>query len=180
MSQICVYCGSSCGLDQAFAESAERLAQALLQRKAGLIYGGAQIGLMGVVANAVIAGGGKVVGVIPESLCQDEICHDGLSRLEVVPSMHARKERMIALADGLVALPGGLGTLEELFEALTWSQLNFHSKPCGLLNVRGYFDYLLEFMDHSVEQGFMKREHRNLLIVDSDPVCLVDAILKHC
>ena len=119
----------------------------MLNHRIGLVYGGAQIGLMGVLADAVIAGGGEVIGVIPESLLDEEVVHRGLTTLEVVPSMHVRKQRMIELADAMVALPGGLGTLEELFEALTWAQLRFHQKPCGVLNVQGYFDGLLQCLD---------------------------------
>lgn len=154
------------------------MAAAMLRLDVGLIYGGAQIGLMGVVADAVLAGGGEVIGVIPESLKQDEVAHQGLTCLEVVPSMHHRKARMIELADAMVALPGGLGTLEEMFEALSWAQLRLHSKACGLLNVEGYFDSLVSFLDNAVEQGFISSEHRDLAIVDRDPDRLLTTLLR--
>ena len=154
------------------------MAAAMLRLDVGLIYGGAQIGLMGVVADAVLAGGGEVIGVIPESLKQDEVAHQGLTSLEVVPSMHHRKARMIDLADAMVALPGGLGTLEEMFEALSWAQLRLHSKACGLLNVEGYFDSLVSFLDNAVEQGFISSEHRDLAIVDRDPDRLLSTLLR--
>ena len=144
----------------------------------GLIYGGAQIGLMGVVADAVLAGGGEVIGVIPDALTLDEVAHQGLTSLEVVPSMHHRKARMIELADAMVALPGGLGTLEELFEVLSWAQLRLHTKPCGLLNIHGYFDPLLHFLDNAVEQGFISSEHRDLAVVDEDPDRLLTTLLR--
>ena len=133
---------------------------------------------MGVVADAVLAGDGEVVGVIPESLMQNDVVHRSLTRLEVVASMHARKRRMIELSDALVALPGGLGTLDELFEALTWAQLQFHHKPCGLLNVRGYFNGLLGFLDGAVEQGFLSQQHRCLPLVESDPDQLIEMVLQ--
>ena len=133
---------------------------------------------MGVLADAMLAGGGDVIGVIPRALMDSEVAHTGLSRLEVVESMHIRKARMMELADAMVALPGGLGTLEELFEALTWAQLRFHSKPCGLLNVRGYFDPLLTFLDGALEEGFISAENRRLVSVESSPAQLLDVLLK--
>ena len=154
------------------------MSAAMLRLDVGLIYGGAQIGLMGVVADAVLAGGGEVIGVIPESLMQAEVAHQGLTSLEVVPSMHHRKARMIELADAMVALPGGLGTLEEMFEALSWAQLRLHSKPCGLLNVQGYFDPLERFLDNAVEHGFISPEHRDLAMVDGDPDRLLTTLLR--
>ena len=154
------------------------MAAAMLRLDVGLIYGGAQFGLMGVVADAVLAGGGEVIGVIPESLMQAEVAHQGLTSLEVVPSMHHRKARMIELADAMVALPGGLGTLEEMFEALSWAQLRLHSKACGLLNVQGYFDPLVRFLDNAVEHGFVSPEHRDLAMVDEDPDRLLTTLLR--
>ena len=152
----------------------------MLNHRIGLVYGGAQIGLMGVLADAVIAGGGEVIGVIPESLLDEEVVHRGLSTLEVVPSMHVRKQRMIELADAMVALPGGLGTLEELFEALTWAQLRFHQKPCGVLNVQGYFDGMLQCLDTAVAQGFLATEHRSLALIESEAEVLVQALIQRC
>ena len=176
MQRLCVYCGSRSGNDSRFRDAAEALAAAMLRQKIGLVYGGAQLGLMGVLADAVLAGGGEVIGVIPESFMLEEVAHAGLTSLEVVPSMHQRKQRMIELADAMVALPGGLGTLEELFEALTWAQLRFHSKPCGLLNVQGYFDALLSFLDGAVQQGFLSLENRDLAVVDVDPERLLTTL----
>ena len=152
----------------------------MLNHRIGLVYGGAQIGLMGVLADAVIDGGGEVIGVIPESLLDEEVVHRGLTTLEVVPSMHVRKQRMIELADAMVALPGGLGTLEELFEALTWAQLRFHQKPCGVLNVQGYFDGMLQCLDTAVAQGFLATEHRSLALIESEAEALVQALIQRC
>ena len=152
----------------------------MLNHRIGLVYGGAQIGLMGVLADAVIAGGGEVIGVIPESLLDEEVVHRGLSTLEVVPSMHVRKQRMIELADAMVALPGGLGTLEEFFEALTWAQLRFHQKPCGVLNVQGYFDGMLQCLDTAVAQGFLATEHRSLALIESEAEALIQALIQRC
>lgn len=180
MQRLCVYCGSKTGRDPAFSLAAEALAAAMLNHRIGLVYGGAQIGLMGVLADAVIAGGGEVIGVIPESLLDEEVVHRGLSTLEVVPSMHVRKQRMIELADAMVALPGGLGTLEEFFEALTWAQLRFHQKPCGVLNVQGYFDGMLQCLDTAVAQGFLATEHRSLALIESEAEALVQALIQRC
>ena len=180
MQRLCVYCGSKTGWDPAFSLAAEALAAAMLNHRIGLVYGGAQIGLMGVLADAVIAGGGEVIGVIPESLLDEEVVHRGLSTLEVVPSMHVRKQRMIELADAMVALPGGLGTLEEFFEALTWAQLRFHQKPCGVLNVQGYFDGMLQCLDTAVAQGFLATEHRSLALIESEAEALVQALIQRC
>jgi uncharacterized protein (TIGR00730 family) len=178
MPSICVYCGSRVGHDPSHRQAAEELAAVLLRHRLGLIYGAGRIGLMGVLADAMLAGGGDVIGVIPRALMDSEVAHAGLSRLEVVESMHIRKARMMELADAMVALPGGLGTLEELFEALTWAQLRFHSKPCGLLNVRGYFDPLLTFLDRALEEGFISTENRRLVSVESSPAQLLDVLLK--
>ena len=180
MQRLCVYCGSKTGKDPAFSLAAEALAAAMLNHRIGLVYGGAQIGLMGVLADAVIAGGGEVIGVIPESLLDEEVVHRGLTTLEVVPSMHVRKQRMIELADAMVALPGGLGTLEEFFEALTWAQLRFHQKPCGVLNVQGYFDGMLQCLDTAVAQGFLATEHRSLALIESEAEALIQALIQRC
>ena len=180
MQRLCVYCGSKTGRDPAFSLAAEALAAAMLNHRIGLVYGGAQIGLMGVLADAVIAGGGEVIGVIPESLLDEEVVHRGLTTLEVVPSMHVRKQRMIELADAMVALPGGLGTLEEFFEALAWAQLRFHQKPCGVLNVQGYFDGMLQCLDTAVAQGFLATEHRSLALIESEAEALIQALIQRC
>lgn len=176
--RFCVYCGSRSGTDPAFQLAAEELASVLVNQGIGLVYGGASIGLMGVMANAVLSRGGEVIGVIPETLMQPDVVHHGLTSLAVVPSMHARKQRMIDLADGVLALPGGLGTLEELLEALTWSQLQFHAKPCGLLNVCDYFGGLLQCLDGAVQHGFLSQRNRALPLVESDPGLLVQRMLE--
>jgi len=154
LKNICVYCGSSPGRLKAYADAARALAEALVSRNIGLVYGGASIGIMGAVADHVLQLGGKAVGVIPEALMRKEVAHYRLSELYVTQSMHERKMRMAELSDGFIALPGGLGTLEELFEIWTWAQLGFHDKPCGLLNVEGYYDPLIEFLDHAVTEQF--------------------------
>ena len=165
MRSICVFCGSRPGVRPAYRAAAEFLGKTLAERGLELVYGGGNVGLMGAVADACLAAGGKVVGVIPRALMEWEVGHEGLSRLEVVDSMHTRKARMAELADGFIALPGGLGTFEELFEILTWAQLGIHHKPCAVLNVDGYFDGFLQFLDSAVAQGFLRGEHRALLMV---------------
>lgn len=174
MKAICVYCGSSDGNDPAYLASAHALGDALLRRDLTLVYGGASVGLMGAVADRVMAGGGRVIGVIPQGLVEKEVAHKGLSELHVTASMHERKTKMAELADAFVALPGGIGTLEELFEAWTWTQLGFHRKPVGVLNVRGYFEGLLGFLDHSVAAGFLKPAHRAMLAASDESVELLD------
>jgi uncharacterized protein (TIGR00730 family) len=177
MTRICVFTGSSPGALDAYAASARELARVLVSGRHTLVYGGAKVGLMGVLADAVIAGGGEVIGVIPAHLEAKEVAHRGLSELRVVGSMHERKAVMSELSDGVVALPGGLGTLEELFEMLTWAQLGLHGKPCGVLNVAGYFDRLLQFLDHAVDQRFISELHRGLLLSDDDPTALIDRMM---
>jgi uncharacterized protein (TIGR00730 family) len=174
IKSICVYCGSSSGRLEAYSNAARALAQELVSRKISLVYGGASIGIMGLLADTVLELGGRAVGVMPESLVRKEIAHKNLTELHVTQSMHERKSIMSDLSDGFIAMPGGLGTLEEIFEILTWSQLGFHGKPCGLLNVEGYFDSLTEFLDHSVKERFIKQVHRQMLIVESDPKVLLD------
>jgi uncharacterized protein (TIGR00730 family) len=174
MKRLCVFAGSSSGSRIEYAAAARELGQTLVRRKVGLVYGGAKAGLMGVLADAVLAERGHVTGVIPEALLAREIAHDGLSDLRVVASMHERKAMMADLADGFIALPGGLGTLEELFEVLTWAQLGLHRKPCGLLNVLGYFDGLLSFLEHAFDERFIKREYRAMIIVSSSPDALLE------
>lgn len=174
MTSLCVYCGSSSGRIDAYAVAARALARAMTERGIRLIYGGAGVGIMGVVADEVLRLGGEAVGVIPESLMRKEIAHAGLTELHVTASMHARKTLMAELADGFVALPGGLGTLEELFEVWTWAQLGFHHKPCGLLNVAGYYDALIGFLDHAAGEQFVRPDQRNMLVVESNPIALLD------
>jgi uncharacterized protein (TIGR00730 family) len=171
---VCVYCGSSAGRRPEYAAAARRLGEELVARGLGLVYGGSSVGIMKVVADAVLERGGRVTGVIPEALVRKEIAHRGLTELLVTASMHERKMRMAELSDAFVALPGGIGTLEELFEAWTWGQLGLHAKPCGLLNVAGYWDGLTAFLDHSVAEGFVKEASRALLVVSGDPGDLLD------
>ena len=178
MNRIAVYCGSSSGDSSLFKRAATELGALIASQGVALVYGGARIGLMGAVADAALASGGKVIGVIPEALTQDEVVHTGLTHLEVMASMHERKARMLDLADAAVAMPGGLGTLDELFEALTWAQLRFHSKPIGMLNIDGYFDALLGFLDHSVATGFLSERNRELLLDATTPELLIDRILN--
>lgn len=174
MQRVCVYCGSSPGKRSVYQEHARQLGREMVSRDLGLVYGGASIGVMGAIADEVLAGNGTVYGVITQGLLAKEIAHPGLTELEVVASMHTRKARMAELADAFIALPGGLGTLEELFETLTWALLGLHQKPCGLLNMDGYFDPLLRFLDHAVEEAFVRPQHRNLVLVDTTAVGLLD------
>jgi uncharacterized protein (TIGR00730 family) len=169
MNRLCVFCGSSPGHDPAYSASAARLGQVLAKRGIGLVYGGGRVGLMGVLADGALAAGGEVIGVIPQALLDREIGHRGLTQLRVVDSMHARKALMGELADGFIALPGGIGTLEELFEVWTWAQLGLHRKPCGLLDVDGFFAPLVDFLDCQVEAGFIHPTYRAMLAVASTP-----------
>jgi uncharacterized protein (TIGR00730 family) len=179
MRRVCVFCGSSPGASPVYAEAAGRLGHALAAAGIGLVYGGAQVGLMGILADTVMKAGGTVTGVIPRALEEREIAHLGLTSLRVVGSMHERKALMADLSDGFIAMPGGIGTLEELFEILTWGQLGMHAKPCGLLDAGGYFAALLGFLDHMVEQRFLRPEHRALLMVDDDPERLLTRFQEH-
>jgi uncharacterized protein (TIGR00730 family) len=179
MKNICVYCGSSPGRIEAYADGARALAKALVARDLGLVYGGASVGIMGLVADSVLQLGGRVVGVIPEALKRKEIEHKGLTELHVTSSMHERKTLMAELSDGFIALPGGIGTLEEIFEVWTWAQLGFHTKPCGLLNVAGYYDGLTSFLDHSVAEQFVKAAHRATLMVEAQPEALLDRFASY-
>ena len=174
MKRICVFCGSSMGTDPAYAEAAKRLGGALARRGLELVYGGGTVGLMGTVANAALAAGGRVVGVIPKALQLRELAHVNLTSLHVTGSMHERKARMAELSQGFIALPGGLGTLEEFAEIVTWAQLGIHARPCGLLDVEGYWKPLVAFLDHAVEEGFVSALHRQLILIDSDPDALLD------
>ena len=169
MKSLCVYCGSSSGSDPAYAAAARELGQLLAAQQIELIYGGGRVGLMGTLADAVLDAGGRVQGVIPQSLANREVAHHGLTHLHVVETMHQRKALMAELSDSFLALPGGLGTFEELFEIWTWAQLGMHAQPIGLLNVAGYFDLLLRFLDHAVSHQLLKPVHREVLIVSTDP-----------
>lgn len=171
--RLCVFCGSSPGFHSSDAAVAAQFAGLCAGQGVEVVYGGGSVGLMGVVANSALAAGGKVIGVIPEFLATRELLHAGLTELHIVPSMHARKALMAELADGFVALPGGLGTFEELFEVLTWAQLGLHRKPIGLLNSRGFFQGFLTQVERAIQDGFCRPEHRELFIVDDDPVRLL-------
>jgi uncharacterized protein (TIGR00730 family) len=179
MRRLCVFCGSSGGARDVYADSARRLGCLLAERGLGLVYGGGHIGLMGVLADAARAAGGEVVGVIPQALADKELAHTGLTALHVVATMHQRKALMADLADGFAALPGGFGTADELFEILTWSQLGLHARPVGLLNVAGYFDPLLAWLDHAVGERFLRPEHRRLLLTADAPETLLDRLLNY-
>jgi uncharacterized protein (TIGR00730 family) len=174
LNRICVFCGSSPGARPSYAALAADVGRTLAHRGLALVYGGGNVGLMGILADAALAAGGEVIGVIPNALVSHEVAHRGLSTLHVVDSMHARKALMADLADGFVALPGGVGTLEELFEIVTWSQLGLHRKPCGLLDVDGYWASLRAFLDHAVEERFLKPKHRALLLASGSIDELLD------
>ena len=173
LRSICVFCGASPGVNPLYRETAEALGRHIGERGLRLVYGGGAVGLMGVVADAAMAAGGEVIGIIPYSLERSEIGHRGLTRLEVVDGMHARKARMAELSDAFIALPGGLGTLEELFEVWTWGQLGYHAKPLGLLDVNGFYDKLSLFLDHLVDEGFVRAPHREMLQRGASPAELL-------
>lgn len=179
MQRICVYCGSNSGTRPEYADAARDLANVLVRHDLELVYGGANKGIMGVIADEVLALGGKVHGVMPKMLCEKEIAHQNLTELHVVASMHDRKMMMAALSDGFIAMPGGYGTLEEIIEIITWGQLKFHDKPCGLLNVDGYFEHLLAYLDHARAEGFLRTEHREMMLVDRNPAGLVQQFEKY-
>lgn len=176
LNRVTVFTGSAVGASPSYTSAAENFAQTVVQAGSGIVYGGGKVGLMGVVADSALAAGGEVIGVIPESLVAGEIGHTGLSKLEVVPDMHTRKTRMAELADGFVALPGGAGTLEELFEIWTWQQLGIHTKPVGLYNVDGFWGPLLDMLDHMTAQGFISTRFRERLIVEDEPTALLEAM----
>jgi len=178
VTRFCVYCGSSTGTRPEYAAAARELGEVMARRGIGLVYGGGNVGLMGVLADAMVAASAEVIGVIPEALVARELAHQGVSELRVVGTMHERKALMADLADGFIALPGGLGTLEELFEALTWAQLGLHAKPCGLLDVAGFFDDLDRFLDRVVADGFVRPDSRARLIVETDPARLVERLAR--
>ncbi len=179
MRRLCVFCGSQPGRRPAYADSAQRLGRLLAERGLGLVYGGGSVGMMGVLADSVLAHGGEVIGVIPQALVDRELAHTGVTDLRVVASMHERKALMAALADAFVALPGGFGTFEEFCEATTWTQLGLHQKPCGLLNVEGFFDPLLELFDHAAREGFILPQHRAIVVVESEPAVLLDRLADY-
>lgn len=170
---VCVYCGSAKGNNPVYADAAKALGRALVKYNLSLVYGGGHVGLMGIVADAVLDAGGEVTGVIPKALMDTEVGHERLTRLLVVKDMHERKALMAEHADGFIAMPGGIGTLEELFETLTWAQLGFHEKPIGLLNVASFYDPLIEFLRHQTSQGFLRAEHKDLLLVETEPDPLI-------
>jgi len=175
--RIAIYCGANGGSNPLYREAAAEIARYLAEQGIGIVYGGGKVGLMGAIANAALAAGGEVIGVIPQSLMDKELAHLGATELHVVASMHERKQLMTDLCDGVIALPGGFGTLDELFEALTWQQLGFHNKPIGLLNVAGFFDGLLEFIARARESGFLRAEHEQCVLVDTSPALLLAKML---
>jgi uncharacterized protein (TIGR00730 family) len=179
ITSVCVFAGSNMGARREYAAAARDVGRVLAERGIDLVYGGARVGLMGVAADATLAAGGRVTGVIPSALVAKEVAHNGLTDFRVVSSMHERKALMSELSDAFIALPGGWGTWEEFFEVLTWSQLGLHAKPCGLLNVDGYFDRLLSFVDHSIDEGFVRREYRSMISVSVSPAALLDAFASY-
>ncbi|NFV79320.1 TIGR00730 family Rossman fold protein [Magnetospirillum aberrantis] len=179
MRRVCVFCGSSKGARADYAEAAAAMGRLVAERGLGLVYGGGEVGLMGILANSALAAGGEVIGVIPEALMRMEVGHPKLTALHVVDTMHERKAMMAELSDAFVALPGGIGTLEELFEVWTWGQLGIHPKPLGFLDVAGYYDSLHAFLDHSVAEGFLKERHRAMTAVESDPARLLDRLAAY-
>jgi len=174
--RVAVYCGSSNAVDERFKAAARSLGTLLAERGLGLVYGAGNVGLMGQLADAALAGGAEVIGVIPHKLAALEVAHDGLSELITVDSMHARKTVMCSLSDAFVVLPGGYGTLDEMFEAITWTQLGYHQKPVGLLDVDGYFDHLVAFLDHATASGFVRTMHREILVSEQTPEALLDRL----
>jgi len=179
MKRLCVYCGSNPGRQPVYREAAAALGRELVERNIALVYGGASIGVMGAVADAVLQNGGEVIGVIPQSLATREVAHTQLSELIVVTSMHERKAMMAELSDGFVALPGGWGTFEEIFEILTWAQLGIHAKPCGLLNVANYYDHLALFLQHAMDERFVREEYKPMIIMEQQPATLLDRFASY-
>jgi len=179
LHRVCVYAGSSPGARPAYSEAAAALAGTMAERGIGLVYGGGKVGLMGVLADTMLAAGGEAIGVMPQALVDREIAHTGLTELHTVASMHERKARMAELADAFVAVPGGIGTLEELIEVFTWSQLGIHAKPVGVLDAEGFYAALSGFLDHMVAEAFLRAEHRATLLADSDPGARLDRLQAH-
>ena len=178
MKTLAVYCGAAHGANPVHADAARALARALVEHNIGLVYGGGKVGLMGTIADEVLRLGGEATGVIPRALVEREVGHAGLTRLFVVKDMHERKAMMSDLSEGFIAMPGGMGTLEELFEMVTWAQLGIHAKPIGLLNAKGFWDGLASFVGHMVEQGFVRPAHANLMTMDADPDALVARLIS--
>ncbi|XGW00261.1 MAG: TIGR00730 family Rossman fold protein [Leptolyngbya sp. BL-A-14] len=174
MKHLCIFCGSNFGAQPLYATMAQTMGQAMVKRGLGLVYGGGNVGLMGTIADAVLAAGGEAIGVIPQALVDKELAHKGLTQLHIVGSMHERKALMADLSDGFIALPGGFGTFEEFCEVLTWAQLGFHQKPCGLLNIGGYYNALLAMFDHATAEQFVRPPHRSLVLEAEDPDQLLD------
>jgi uncharacterized protein (TIGR00730 family) len=179
LRHLCVFCGSNRGNNPAYEAAAQQLGAELASRGITLVYGGGNVGLMGILADATLHAGGKAIGVIPEALMAREVGHRGLTELHVVKTMHERKALMAELSDGFIALPGGIGTFEEFFEVLTWAQLGIHNKPCALLNVAGFFDPLLQMIEHTVAEGFLRASHRSHMVVASEIAALIEAITHH-
>ena len=179
INRVCVFCGSNSGFRAGYADAARTLGQALAARSIGLVYGGGNVGLMGAIADAVMKAGGQVIGVIPEALVERELAHDGVTELVVVRSMHERKAKMAELSDGFIAMPGGYGTFEEFCEIITWAQLGLHRKPCGILNVDGYYEPLLKLFDLAVREGFLRPANRELVIEETDPGRLLNALATY-
>lgn len=179
IKRICVFCGSNHGVHSAYTDAAQQLGKALVSQGMGIVYGGGSIGLMTVIADAVLKEKGEVIGVIPHALSSKEFAHDGLTELRLVSSMHERKAMMAELSDAFIAMPGGFGTLDEFFEIVTWAQLGLHTKPIGLLNVGGYFDLLLNFIDYMLRERFISTEHRQLIITSHDPEELLLALIRY-
>lgn len=177
--RICVFLGSSSGHSPVYAEAATRFGTLLARRGIGLVYGGGRVGLMGLIADAACAAGGEVIGIIPKALREREVDHHGITELHVVDTMHQRKALMAKLSDGFVALPGGIGTFEELFEVWTWAQLGYHAKPCGLLDVNGFYSRMSGFIDHVVAEGFLQPRHRAMLLVEREPEAMLDRMLAY-
>lgn len=179
MKRICIFCGSSPGRKPEYTEAAKATGRVLVKNNLGLVYGGARVGTMGTLADTVLSEGGEVIGVMPRLLVEKEVAHEGLSDLRIVGSMHERKQLMADLADGFIAMPGGLGTFEEFFEVLTWAQLGMHNKPCGLLNIAGYYDALVGFLDTAVFEQFIQPAHRSLILIRNNADALIQTLRSH-
>lgn len=179
MKSICVFCGSNVGAHPAYVQGAKELGRLLAEKGITLVYGGGKVGLMGVIADATLEAGGQVIGVIPDFLLQKEVGHTGLTRMEVVETMHERKQKMADLSDGFIAMPGGMGTMEEMCEILTWAQLGLHQKPFGLLNAAGYYQPLIHFFDQMVKEQFLHQENRNMVLTDSNSAALLDQMEQY-
>lgn len=179
IKKLAIFCGSSVGNSDLYREGAEKLADVMSAAGVTVIYGGAKVGLMGFIADRMLANGANVIGVIPQSLVDVEVAHQNLTALHIVNTMHERKALIAELADGFIMLPGGPGSLDEFFEVITWSQLGIHAKPCGILNISGYYDSLLQFLDHVVIQGFMKQPYRDMIIVDDQPHALINRLMSY-